>query len=259
MAKSKKSGKDLSKISYRVVPITEEILTAAVYGPYPGHYLDKSEVIREAVFEWGVTHEVRDAQGGLRLLNKDLVVCPFGKDRVLEILKSSGTNTKDNPPTSVKLPRLCSEIIKTATEDPSAPIKLTASFVISVALVQWGLTHLNITAADGQVDFVHPMSLRNAFDIDPELVPLSLASIAPISADAHFFDVRENEDKFVKGSVSVPYYRVCAEPCLGTPTRATGSATTQVTTPATAVNSLKNTSTTEEDEVTSIINSIDWD
>lgn len=209
--KTKKYTSSLRQEAFVLSSLCAKICEAAITPTSP--YGKLADVVREAIFEWGVVHVVRERKGGLRLKRADEVASPFGEGYEQEIyFKDLEENREGRYRTCVSLPPLQEEILTTAIEDYPPQYK-TRSDVINFAIIQWGLTHLQLTFADGGWIFSEPLTLRDAFDFDPTATSLKVAALYPesITASGNLFAEASKNQAFSKGSVALPFYRPDAD------------------------------------------------
>lgn len=206
------------KISFSMSELSAEIVAAALTGPVPGRYMEFSEVVREAVFEWGIVHLQRERSGGMRLIRGGDVPQPFGSMREARLIQARRTvrDADGGAPERSWLRRtatltpMLDEMLKTAVEDPRGrEFYPNRSAAIDFAILQWGLTHLELEfTADGW-DLRRPLALKHSLDFDGGDNPLQTDSFREVTAKPVFSEDEFNFE-FSQGYTDVCFYRAGA-------------------------------------------------
>ena len=201
-----------SRVSFILSGLCSEICEAALHSPeLPCSRL--ADIVREAIYQWGLVHMRRERTGGLRLVSADAVASPFGEGRERALYAGDKeANAEAHHYTSVGVPRLLDEILSVAVEDVPAQFE-SRSEVVNLAIIQWGLAHFELTFSDGKWDFARPLRPRQAFDFDPKATSLSTAVLHPedLTATSDVFGAASGEAREMSGTMAVPFYRADAD------------------------------------------------
>lgn len=201
-----------SRVSFILSGLCSEICEAALHSPeLPCSRL--ADIVREAIYQWGLVHMKRERTGGLRLVSADAVASPFGEGRERALYAGDKeANAEAHHYTSVGVPRLLDEILSVAVEDVPAQFE-SRSEVVNLAIIQWGLAHFELTFSDGKWDFARPLRPRQAFDFDPKATSLSTAVLHPedLTAKSDLFEAVSKGTGEMSGTISVPFYRSDAD------------------------------------------------
>lgn len=207
----KKRMEDAVQYSFCICGLAESICKAAVEGNSP--YSQMKDVIREAVYQWGIVNIVREPEGGLRLARVETVPSPFGARREATLYRESIASEEPHT-TTVILPAFLDALLRTAVEDVRNIGRFPSrAVVINIAIIQWGLTHLELTYENGEWDLARPLALRQAFDFAAYDVPIRTVAFNPdaVSVPEKVFPPAGRYAADTAGNVAVPFYRPDAD------------------------------------------------
>ena len=210
MPKTRAQG-DVS-CSFNICGLAEEICRAAIEGTGPHSWM--KSVICEAIYQWGIVNIVREPEGGLRLAKQDSIASPFGKGREAALYRKSLREDAKPRSTAAAIPAFLHTVLRTALEDSRGiGIYNSRTDIINIALIQWGLTHLELKFEDGQWGFARPLTLRQAFDLSPSDVPIRTEAVDPyaVTVPAKIFPPADRYGAEAKGNVAVPFYKPNAD------------------------------------------------
>ena len=207
----KAGSSDFEKKTFIPCDLCWRIIDTAISSPdCPTSLL--SDVVREALFEWGVVHMVREKSGGLRLVHADEVCSPFGEMREMQLYLSDRKENKGKRPgTCVSVSPLLAEILNVALEDVPKQYN-SFSEIINLAVIQWGLSRFELTHKTGEWDFAEPLRVRQAFDFDPDAPSLKTAALRQhgLNSKGDLFPASDKDRPDPSGSFAIPFYRPSA-------------------------------------------------